>query len=57
MRIGANGVPRRIQKHLKANTIKELIKEIKKILPITKLAAMDQDVREYLLFCMLHLKH
>ena len=57
MRIGADGVPREIQKRLKANTVKELIRGINKSLPVMKLTAMDQDVREYLLYCMLHLQH
>ena len=56
MHIGADGVPHESLKHLKANAVEELIRGIKKKLPIMKLAAMDQDVRKYLLYCMLHLQ-
>ena len=57
MHVGTNRVPYKIQKHLKDNTVKELIRGIKKSLPIMKLAAMDQEVREYLLYCMFSLQH
>ena len=53
-RIGADGVLRKSQKHLKANIVKELIRGIEKSLPIMKLAAMDHNVKEYLLYCMLY---
>ena len=45
--IGTDGVPHETRKHLKVNTVKELIKGIKKSLLIMKLAAMDSDIREY----------
>ena len=41
MHIGTNGVPRKTQKHLKANTVKQLIRGIKKSLPIMRLTVMD----------------
>ena len=43
--IDADGEPCKIQKLLKVNAVKELIRGIKKNLPIMKLGAMDQDVR------------
>lgn len=41
---------------MKADNVKELLRRIKYSVPITKFLAMDSNVREYLLYCALHVQ-
>jgi hypothetical protein len=49
-----DGTTQQVRKRVKADNVKELLRKIKYSVPITKFLAMDSNVREYLLYCALH---
>ena len=54
VKIGSDGIAPQVYKKLHANTVKELLREIKKSLPILKLLQLDPAVREYLVYALLY---
>ncbi len=53
-KLGRDGTTKQVRKRVKADNVKELLRKIKYSVPITKFLAMDSNVREYLLYCALH---
>ena len=54
VKIGSDGIAHQVHKSLPANTVKELLRGIKKSLPILKLLQLDPAVGEYLMYALLH---
>ena len=54
VKIGSDGIARQVHKKLRANTVKELLRGIKKSLPILKLLQLDPAVCKYLIYALLH---
>ena len=53
-KIRSDGITCQVHKKLRANTIKELLRGIKKSLLILKLLQLDPAVREYIMYALLH---
>ena len=51
-----DGTVRDVRKKVQGNNVKELVRKMKFSLPLTKLLAVDTSVREYLLYCALHVQ-
>lgn len=45
-----------VRKRVRGDNVKELLRRIKYSVPITKFLSMDSNVREYLLYCALHVQ-
>ena len=54
IKIGSDGIARQVHKKLCANTVKELLRGIKKSLPILKLLRLDPAVCKYLIYTLLY---
>ena len=54
VKIGSDSIARQVHKKLCANTVKKLLRGIKKSLPILKVLHLDLVVREYLMYALLH---
>ena len=55
-RVMRDGTIREIKKKLGGNNIKELVRKMRFSMPLTKLLSADSNVREYLLYCALHVQ-
>ena len=51
-----DGTVREVKKRLQGNNVKELVRKMRFSIPLTKLLATDTTVREYLLYCALHVQ-
>ena len=50
-----DGTVREVKKKVSGNNVKELVRKMRFSLPLTKLIATDSSIREYLLYCALHI--
>ena len=53
-KVGADGVARVIRKKVTGNTVKDLLRSVRKSIPVMKLIEADATVREYLMYTLLH---
>ena len=54
VKIVSDGIARQVHKKLRANTVKGLLRRIKKSLPILKFLQLDPAVREYLRYALFY---
>lgn len=51
---GARGKSREQRREIKTGNIKQLVRRFKTAIPLTYYLSIQDDVREYLLFCAIH---
>ena len=51
----ADGSTKEIRRKIKGGNVREVLRSMKQSVPISKLMAVDGDIREYLLYCAISL--